>query len=457
MLFKFLPREIKKYLQMSKRQRKHEIRMTLWHIPLLYVAAASLIALVTIFFDVQFRLHEYSDAFFVSFETARLLVSALLGGILTLSAFTLNSLLVVLTTFSGQFSPRMLQDFISEKQTQHLLGMFNGSFVYVLLMFLFIGNFPDHNFLLVPIITVLLALLTAIGFIFFINHSTSWMQVHNITSNMREISENIIKESISIEVEPFKVMEAGDIKKSYQHEKKLVTTEISGYIQLVSFSEMIDKAKEDDIIIEFHETIGSFILSGNPIFSYWGPGADKIDKEAYKSWVVIGHKETEIQDANSAMSKIAEVAIKSLGNSDPRSTINCIHQLTDLMKTVDEFITFTPYLVDDEKQVRVIIEPEHFESFLYRGYGMIRHYAKEDLPVITEIISSLRMLAQASDPIRHTDIWNFAENTVTNISPELIYDMDRELLLDRLSRLAKITNNENAYSILKKQLTGQTH
>lgn len=456
MKFKFLPREVRKYLQMSKRQRKHEIRMTLWHIPLLYVLAASLIAIVTIFIDIQFNLSQYSDRFVVDYETTRLLVSALVGGILTLSAFTLNSLLVVLTTFSGQFSPRMLQDFIGDKQTQHLLGMFNGSFVYVLLMFLFIGNFSTHNFLLVPVITVILTLITAIGFIFFVNHASSWMQVHNITSNMRVISENIIRESIMNDTEIYKVKEAGDLKDDFQSKHRPVTSEVSGYIQLVSFSEMIEKAKKDDIILELHEAIGKFVLSRNPLFSYWGPGASDVNEEEYKSFFVIGHKETEIQDANSAMSKLAEVAIKSLGSSDPRSAINAIHQLTDLMKTVDRSITFTPYLADSEKQVRVITRTERFVDFLYRGFGLIRHYAKGDLPVITEIVFSLRMLAQSSDPLHHQDLWHFAENTVINISSEIIYDIDRDLLLEALLQLAETTNNEDAYQRLKKQLTGST-
>ncbi|WP_272030573.1 MULTISPECIES: DUF2254 family protein [Oceanobacillus] len=124
--------------------------------------------------------------FKAEFETTRLLISSLIGGILTLSAFTLNSLLVVLTTFSGQFSPRLLQNFVKDKHTQHILGVFNGSFVYVLIMFLFISSKPVDYFTAVPFVTVLIAFFTAIVFIYFINHATTWMQVHNITDMMKD-------------------------------------------------------------------------------------------------------------------------------------------------------------------------------------------------------------------------------------------------------------------------------
>ena len=141
MRLNFLPREIRKYFQMSQRQRKYEISMALWHVPLLYIGAAIVIATVTIFIDMYFDIPSQSAFFIFDFQTTRSLVSTLISSVLLLSAFTLNILLVLLTTFSGQFSPRMLQNFIADRQTQHYVGIFNGSFIYVLLMFLFISNF----------------------------------------------------------------------------------------------------------------------------------------------------------------------------------------------------------------------------------------------------------------------------------------------------------------------------
>ncbi|MFP3338976.1 DUF2254 family protein, partial [Micrococcus sp. SIMBA_131] len=93
-------------------------------------------------------------------QPTRLLISALIGGILTLSAFTLNSLLVVLTTFSGQFSPRMLLNFVADRTTQHFVGIFHGSFVYVLVVFLFITSKEDEYFVAIPGTTVFLAFVT---------------------------------------------------------------------------------------------------------------------------------------------------------------------------------------------------------------------------------------------------------------------------------------------------------
>lgn len=449
---KFLPREIRKYFQMSGRQRKHEISMSLWNIPLMYIAAAVIVAAATIFIDMYFDIPAQSDFYIFDFQTTQSLVSTLISSVLLLSAFTLNILLVLLTTFSGQFSPRMLQNFIADRQTQHYVGIFNGSFIYVLMIFLFINNFQNNDFVLVPVITVLLAFITAVIFLFFINHSIYWMQVHNVTFNMKTTSEKIVRNTLTKEMENLKKVEAGDLKEAFREKTKQVSTPIAGYLQLIDFQGMVSKAQEDDIIIELHEKVGSFMLLDNPLFSYWGEGAAEVDEADYREFILFGNKELEIQDIDSATSKLAEVAIKAMDNGDPRSAVNAIYQLANLMQTIVNHITFAPFLADSNGQVRIVLQPQRFADSLYRGFGMIRYYAKDDLPVIIEIISSLRMLAQGADPIHYADIWSFAENTVKNVSQDIIYDIDYNLLLEKIYHLAKITGNEKGYSKLEEIL-----
>lgn len=449
---KFLPREIRKYFHMSGRQRKHEISMSLWNVPLMYIAAAVIVAAATIFIDIYFDVPAQSDFYVFDYQTTQSLVSTLISSVLLLSAFTLNILLVLLTTFSGQFSPRMLQNFIADRQTQHYVGIFNGSFIYVLLIFLFISNFQNNDFVLVPIITVLLAFVTAVIFLFFINHAIYWMQVHNVTFNMKRTSEKIIQNTLTTDVEKLKKVESGNLKENFRGKTTQVRTDFAGYLQLVDFAGMVSKAQEDDIIIEFHEKVGNFMLNNNPLFSYWGEGAAEVDEEGYRDFILYGNKELEIQDNDSAMSKLAEVAIKAADNGDPRSAINAIYQLANLMQTIDHHITFAPYLADANGEVRVITPPQRFADSLYRGFGMIRYYAKDNLPIIIEIIASLRMLAQGADPTRHADIWRFAENTIMNVSQDIVYDTDRNLLLEKVYHLAKITGNEKEYSKLEKIL-----
>lgn len=446
MLLELLPVSLRKYLQMSRRQRKSEMQMTLWYMPVIYIGLALLLVAITLFLDLVVDLAPYTfEIFHFSASVTRTLVSTLIGGILTLSAFTINSLLVVLTTFSSQFSPRMLLNFVSDKQTQHALGVFNGSFIYVLVLFLFIGSSEKEIFVTVPLVTIALAFVTAVTFIYFINHATTWMQVHNITYSMRKVSENIIYKTLRKELEPHRIKNPGDLMEKERESARVVKAKKSGYLQLVDYRGIILEAKKDDIIIELYSQVGDYILEGNQFFSFWGPGAMHVDKDKYINMIEIGHKETEIQDIQMGMHKLAEIAIKAIGNEDPKTAANTIHQMAELMLSVNSYITFSPYLADKDHQVRVIMKEETFEYYIYRGFGFIRHYAKDNHLIITEIVSGLAMVAESIDQTKHEVIWKFACNTLDHIERKLIYELDKAFLLKGLYRLAKLTNHINEY------------
>jgi len=446
MLKNMLPLSIRKYVVMSKRQRMREIRLTIWYMPFFYICFSILLVALTLYLDLYADISQYtSDFLSMDASVTRMLVSTLIGAILTLSAFTLNSLLVVLTMFSGQFSPRMLLDFISDKQTQHALGIFNGSFVYVLLLFLFIGDSKEELFVAAPIMTIGLAFLTAVTFIFFINHASTWMQVHNITYNMKQVSEVMINQTLKNDLETHRTTENGDLMEQEKENIIHLQARESGYIQLIDFHGIIERAMQDNLIIQLHYKVGDYILAGNKIMSIWGPETNDISDGFYLTFIEMGHKETEIQDLQMGIHKLAEVAIKALGNDDPKTASNTIDQMADLMLTVEDHLSFTPYLIDREGRVRVILQSEAFDYYLYRGFGYIRHYAKDNHLIITDIVRALALIAESIQPSKHKDIWEFACNTIDHIEREVIYELDKTFLLQEVHKLARLTENLGEY------------
>ncbi len=437
---------------MSKRQRWEEINATLWFTPGIYIFLSILLAVFTLVLDLKVDLSQYVNVKLTSeARLTRILVSTLIGGILTLSAFTFNSLLVVLTTFSGQFSPRMLLNFVSDKKTQHVLGIFNGSFIYVLTVFLFISNTDDERYLAIPIITVFLAFLTAVTFIYFINHATTWMQVHNIVDNMKEISKRIINLSILKEVEPYRSTQ--DMKldnKEYPKDGHPIDSKESGYIQLVNYVKLIEIAKRDNLVVRFEYGVGEYVLEGAPILTYWKEKETAINELEYLNTIELGHKQTEIQDLEFGVNKLSEIAIKGLGNNDPKTAVNTIHQMSDLLTIIAKYTHFSPFLIDEDENIRVILKEEDFEYYLYRGFAHIRHYADRNWIIITEILSSLKSMAKSMNHIFHKDLWNFAVQTVKGIEEHEIYYLDRKYLLSELSQLSTVTDRESEYQEMER-------
>ncbi|WP_245411500.1 DUF2254 domain-containing protein [Alkalicoccus urumqiensis] len=437
---------MKKYFLMTRRERKYEMQSTLWYMPLFYILLSSFMAGTTLFLDLYYDPSLYvPDVISISANATQMLVSTLIGGILTLSAFTLNSLLVVLTTFSAQFSPRMLLNFVSDRRTQHALGVFNGNFVYVLFVFLFIGSTQHEQFVFVPLFTIGLAFSSAMTFVYFINHATTWMQVHNITDTMKENSRHLVKNTLGKELEIYRTEEPGDLMKEHQRDRRFLTTSSNGYLQLVDYRAMIEEARRDDVIVRFHAQMGNFVLKGNRLLSVWGPGSADVDLEKYRKMIKIGHKEMELQDIQLGMHKLAELAVKAIGNNDPKTAINTVHQMGELMISVTDYITFTPYLNDKSKQVRIILFSETFESYLYKGFGFIRYYARKDHLLMTELIKTISKIAESLHESKHSMLWDFCADIFVHLEAEDIYKLDRTFLLKAMQHLAEVTGEIDDY------------
>ncbi|MFC2946863.1 DUF2254 domain-containing protein [Virgibacillus sediminis] len=433
---------------MSRRQRKSELKSTLWFMPLWYIVGAIGLSALTFYLDYVVDVSLYLPAAIgFSGQTLQVLLSALVGGVLTLSAFTINSLLVALTTFSGQFSSKMLVNFVSDRATQHVLGIFNGSFIYVLLNFLYVTHEEEEYIFATPILSILTAITAAVTFIYFINHTTTWMQVHNISFNMNAKSKQV-QASLEKELRPY--VREGEVNREslpLESDGEVIKARQSGYLQVADFSRLIKQAKRDDSLLRFEVRIGEFVVEGTPLLTYWEYG-ETINPERYYRSIEIGIKQTEIQDLEYGLIKLAEVAIKAFGHNDPLTVTNTIHQIADLLKKIGQSTNFSPYLFDQEQKLRVILNQKDFQYYLHKGFASIREYANQNSIVITELITMVSLLSKTMDREVHQDLWEFARQTIFGFDNYSLYENDCLYILEQLSELAKNTDNQKDYLFL---------
>jgi uncharacterized membrane protein len=439
---------IKKYLKMSRRQRKSELNSTIWFMPFWYIVGAIALSAFTYYLDYVVDVSLYLPiGIGFSGQTLQVLLSALVGGVLTLSAFTLNSLLVALTTFSGQFSSKMLVNFVSDRATQHVLGIFNGSFIYVLLNFLYVTHGEEEYVVATPVLSILTAITAAVTFIYFINHTATWMQVHNISFNM-----NVKSKSVQASLE--KELNSYHLEKEVESESlppesdgKVIKTRQSGYFQVADFSKLIKQANKDNCLLRFDVRIGEFVVEGTPLLTYW-EYEQSINPERYVKFIEIGVKRTEIQDLEYGLMKLAEVAIKALGHNDPLTVTNTIHQIADLLKSIRQSTNFSPYLFDQEEELRIILNQKNFPYYLHKGFASIREYSNQNSTVMTELLTMISLLSKTLDKEVHEDLWEFARQTILGFDNYSLYENDCLYILEQLSELAKNTGNQEDYLFL---------
>ncbi|RUQ25204.1 DUF2254 domain-containing protein [Peribacillus cavernae] len=432
---------------MSKRELAYTIQSNLWFTPVIYVFFSFLLVAVALTADFKYELGSHMRSIFaVDYDLTQALVSTLTAATLTLTTFTFNLILVVFTTFSGQFSPRMLKNFIASKATQRVLGIFTASFFYMLLSFLFLNKRMAQYYFAVPVLAALMAALAVGTFIFFINHAVAWLQVNQATYDMKKEALSIVKGTLENEVDPYRVKDVSTIDGQIPHGKEcVIEAEKSGYIQLVDFITMIEETQKDDIVIRLEYTIGDYVFASTPIATYWKKGENEIDERTYHSLFSIGRRQTEVQDIEFSINKLVEVAIRSLGNYDPKTATNALYQLGEVLASISRGAIFSNYLMDESNNLRVILQDRDFNHYLYNGFGYIRHYAKDNVIVSTEILNVLDLMAKSLSTRDYKAVWEFGVFTARGFDDLFLFKLDYQQFYRALYDLAVTTKHEKEY------------
>lgn len=171
------------------------IRTSFWYIPSKYGVIAGLFAFLSIYIDaylmnIEIIYHIVPGILLSDIGLARTILSSISASLLTMTTITFSTILVVLTTFLSEYSPRTLQNFITDNSTQRVMGIFVGGFIYSILLLLFLRETEAGSRFIVPSFAVLFAIICLLVFIYFIHHVSRWMQVsnliHSITMNLME-------------------------------------------------------------------------------------------------------------------------------------------------------------------------------------------------------------------------------------------------------------------------------
>src|SRR5690606_547652 len=137
------------------------VRDSLWFFSALVVLAHAVLALVLIGLSdsVPDRLLEdYPRLLGADADSSRILLSTIAGSIVTVAGVTFSITVLVMAQAAYQYTPRILRNFLRDRQSQIVLGVLIGVFVYCLVVMHAIRTEPD----LVPSLAVLAGVVLAL-------------------------------------------------------------------------------------------------------------------------------------------------------------------------------------------------------------------------------------------------------------------------------------------------------
>lgn len=404
-----------------------QLGTSLWFLPSVMTLGALALAAATVALDTSLQVSRGSDlylAFGGGVGGARGILGAIVSTMITVTGVIFSITIVALQLASSQFTPRVLRNFMADRISQVVLGMFIGTFTYALLVLRTVRSPVEDGTAFVPSMSVGVAMLLAllsIGFlIVYIHHSARSIQVPVILS--RAVSETtslidrLFPETVGEPSPPPSDRPAGV--------STVVTTSESGYLQAVDEDGIITIPGERQLVIWMEPRVGEFVLPGAPLATVWP--AEAIDCEtirAIRQAFILGQERTLQQDVELGFRQIIDIAVRALspGVNDPTTAESCLDRLAEILVRLGNRRMPRPSRTGANGRITFVARETTFERIAESCLQPLRHYGIEDAAFAGHLLRTVGRVGALVPPDRRVTLAKLARE----ILDDAIATLDR--------------------------------
>jgi uncharacterized membrane protein len=337
--------------------------------------------------------------------TARGILATVASAAIGTASVVFSVSIVVLSLTASQFGPRLLKNFLKQGVAQLTLGTFIATFMFSLFGFTLLdSSINDVNlaYLLVTV-TILLGAGSFFVLIFYIHHIATFIQAPRVID---DVSRALMAR---LKMLPQKGTDSGPTERSRsgkdQAAKQTIVHELltprSGYVQVIDFDAMLERAVSRDLHIELLIYPGQFVLVSQALANVHH--SQSIDDDLLAellNLVTLGSERTATQDLSFAMDQLVEIAVRALspGINDPFTAINCIDQLAAGLSLLSDRELPSARLFDEQGVMRICKPRMRYCDLLDAAYGQIREHARRDHAVSCHLVTTLLKLHELPLP-----------------------------------------------------------
>ncbi len=333
--------------------------------------------------------------------------------------------IVALQLASSQFTPRVLGGFVADRVNQSVLGIFNGTFTYTLLVLRTIRSRAEDRTALVPHVAVTMALLLLLvsiaALIIFINHSARSIQASVVLQ--RETARTLARIAVLFPDEvgyPERDETGKDVAPALDAEPSaFVLAAHSGYLQAVDTQALLalrTATGARSITVRMELDVGSFAFPGIRLATVWPAGAldDEATAAAVRSAFLLGPERTIDQDVEFGLVIISDIALRALspGINDPTTAIHCIDRLAELLAALGTRQPPRAERRSDDGAVQLLLRGTSFTRALDISFSQIRLFGAGNPAVVTRLLEVLTQLATVLPRARHGELREACSATV---------------------------------------------
>lgn len=383
------------------------IRTSYWFIPALMAFGAIILGGFMVWVDVQLGDDWATENFgwyqSIKASGARDVLSTIAGSMITVAGVVFSITIVAISFASGQYGPRLLTNFMSDRGNTLALGTFIATFVYCLIVLRTIRGGDEGNF--VPQFAVLVGILMAlcsIGvLIYFIHHVPRSIHVNDVIASVgKQLLAGVEERFPSFLAEPAKSKGDGDRQDAEDAVPNLPACAIparhTGYVQGIQDAALIETACKHDLLIRLRYRPGDFIAEGRPLADVWPKSAVDDDMlDDLQDAFTVGKERTPFGDLHFLINELVEIAARALssGVNDPLTAVSCTDWLGAALGNLATRCTPDPLRLGPDGHLRIIALPDDFGSFVRSGFGKLRQYVAGDAVAARHVLRTLGIIA----------------------------------------------------------------
>jgi uncharacterized membrane protein len=378
------------------------LRTSFWFVPTLIVAVSIVLAVALIEVDSSgsnLWLARWPRLFGAGAAGARGMLSTIAGSMMTVVGITFSMTLVTLVLASSQYTSRILRNFMRDRVTQVVLGIFAGVFTYCLIVLRTIRAGDEGGF--VPSLAVSLGVVLAICgigvLIFFIHHIASSIQASIIIASVADETMVAVDRLFPGTLGQGPVDDDEDLTLLSLPERnwRAVPVRGNGYIQSVDSVALLRLAREHNTIVRMERGIGEFVVHDATLASLalMDPPKEEIIAALQATYRIERHRTVE-QDSAFGIGQIVDMALRALspGINDTTTAAMCVDYLTAILArlALRKIPSSHRY---EEGVLRAITIGRTFASLVAESFDQIRDSAKGNVAIMLRMLDALQTIA----------------------------------------------------------------
>ena len=431
----------------SLRRLLDGLQSSYWFTPLIMSLLGLLLA--ELFFRLDSRIPA-AQVYSVEFvyggdaEGARAMLLALAGTILATAGVVFSVLTVPFSLAASQFGSRLLRLFLRDRTIQYVLGMFVGTFVYLLSVALKIpppSATPPTPYLSASV-GLYLSLACFGSLIVLIHHIGVALQAPNMAAEASSELQRVIKSAIPISqrlslLEPNP--EDEKVAQRIEREGFPIYAENLGYIQALDTELILPIAQKNNLVMRLARKPGHFVMPGELVAFVWPPQRVNASIAAnIRDSYQVGRSRTPTQDMEYGINQLVEMAVRAMSPAinDPYTAMTCLDYIGAGLSLYAAKVEPHSNLYDRDNSLRLIVDPQSFADLLDAAFNLIRRASRENPDVLLRLLDAIGEIGKESAPHRRVELLRHVNLVADENRANSAIAWDKERVQRRCAELA---------------------